>query len=93
MDSKARAYRALGKVQRFLPEVTVNILRAELTKEIEGALAEAGVPTALLDPAAKAVVEAHSAAIEILMDERTPWEDRLVKSKAIILPHYRGVGK
>lgn len=90
-DSRERASRALGKVQRFLPELTVNLLRSAIAVEIEGARAEAGIPSALLDPQAKAVIDAHAAAIEILLDERVEWEERLARSLATVKPHYKGV--
>lgn len=90
-DSRLRASRALGKVQRFLPEITVNLLRSAIAVEIEQARADAGIPSAMLDPAAKAVIDAHAKAIEILLDERIEWEERLARSLATIKSHYRGV--
>lgn len=90
-DSRARASRAIGKVQRFLPELNINSLRAAIATEIEGALAEAGVQSAMSDPVARGVIDAHAKAIEILLDERVEWEERLTRSLATVKPHYKGV--
>lgn len=92
-DPRTRAYRICGKVRKSLPEMHVSTLQVAITREINEALEEQGIPTVLHDPYRADFVKALDECSMIALDPKIEMDEALMRSRSILLRFFRGIGK